>query len=108
MSELPGISGTADTALSALPQLHDEGFINVDAICGRQNSREVRLEVSLTPRLSCAACCSHSFQHKYLSAVPRRRPIYQSSPIDRSGTDLPAIVYYSKRVRFLVVTGGRA
>eukprot|EP00892_Ulva_mutabilis_P009458 jgi/Ulvmu1/6885/UM031_0091.1 len=44
VSELPGISGKAKTALQALPRLHEDGFINVHAICGRVNSREVEIE----------------------------------------------------------------
>lgn len=49
VSDLPGISGTANTALTALPRLHKEGFINANAICGRQNSRQVKIEVCFSP-----------------------------------------------------------
>jgi hypothetical protein len=51
MENAEGLSGIADTALVKIPELHKEGFIDANSVCGREDSRLVQVQVRARPHV---------------------------------------------------------
>lgn len=69
-----GLSGSVSSALAKVPDLDSEGFIDLHAICGQNDSQFITLEVCC-----CLDAVYSSCLRAFLTVFPRHMPVMHST-----------------------------